>query len=209
MKLALFPLSLVVFPGEDLNLHIFEPRYKQLILDAQRDNIKFGIPTYKEEDNMTHGTEVELLQIVKSYPDGKMDVKTKGLRVFKLLDFNPKKKDKLYPEGDVKFLNNYHDPDLGMSSLILERVKILYEIMKIGKSLPKLNPEFSVYDIAHKIGLNLQQEKELLLMAYESHRQNYVLDHLNALIPVVTEMEAMRKKIQMNGHFKNITPPKV
>ena len=47
-KIALFPLSLVVFPGEELRLHIFEPRYKQLIHDCTTDNITFGIPPYFE-----------------------------------------------------------------------------------------------------------------------------------------------------------------
>ncbi|MEO1628994.1 MAG: LON peptidase substrate-binding domain-containing protein, partial [Bacteroidota bacterium] len=46
MGRPLFPLKLVVYPGEQLNLHIFEPRYKQLIRECEQNKVTFGIPAF-------------------------------------------------------------------------------------------------------------------------------------------------------------------
>lgn len=213
MHLALFPLNLVVFPGEYLNLHIFEPKYRQLIIEAHDKGMHFGIPTVKQSsigqntNKLSYGTEVKLISLAKTYADGKMDIKTKGLRAFSVDEFIPKLDNRLYPAGDVTFLHNELDGDLVTSNRILELTAKLYRIMKIEKKLPEPVLEFSVFDIAHKIGLSQNQELHLLSFTKESERQEFVLDHLTSLIPIVTEMESMRKKIQMNGHFKNEIPP--
>ena len=65
--LPLFPLKLVVYPGEQLNLHIFEPRYKQLIREAEHNGTTFGIPAFIEENVMDIGTEIKLLSIEKRH----------------------------------------------------------------------------------------------------------------------------------------------
>ena len=86
-KIPLFPLGLVAFPGEKLNLHIFEPRYKQLIVDAKEEGFEFGIVPVVNRKPINVGTCVRLLSIEHIYPDGKMDIKTMGTKVFKLRDF--------------------------------------------------------------------------------------------------------------------------
>ena len=86
-ELALFPLQIVVFPGEAVNLHIFEPRYRELIKDCQEDGITFGIPTFQNGKVLDFGTEVELLSIEKRYPGGEMDIKTRARGIFQILDF--------------------------------------------------------------------------------------------------------------------------
>ena len=65
ITLPLFPLQLVVYPGEKLNLHIFEPRYKQLIQECQEQGTTFGIPAFIDSEIMSIGTEIELLKIEK------------------------------------------------------------------------------------------------------------------------------------------------
>ena len=97
-KIALFPLSLVVFPGEELRLHIFEPRYKQLIHDCTTENITFGIPPYFEGKDLRYGTELEVTEIVKKYDDGKMDIKAKGIGWFEIDEFYKVLFGKLYPK---------------------------------------------------------------------------------------------------------------
>ena len=73
--LAIFPLQLVVFPKETVNLHIFEPRYKQLINEADANGTLFGMTPYIKDSPLTWGTEVELQEIVEKYPDGKIGCK--------------------------------------------------------------------------------------------------------------------------------------
>jgi len=77
-KIPLFPLSLVAFPGEELNLHIFEKRYRQLVKDCMANELSFGIVTVLDKKLSDIGTEMEILEISHIYGDGKMDIRTKA-----------------------------------------------------------------------------------------------------------------------------------
>ena len=65
--IPIFPLDIVVYPGEDLNLHIFEPRYRQLIADSLENKKPFGIPVVINNEVKEYGTLVQLTEIVKTY----------------------------------------------------------------------------------------------------------------------------------------------
>src|SRR5215475_13399823 len=84
--IPIFPLGIVVYPGEELNLHIFEPRYKQLISECHVSGKDFGIPTIIEESVQDYGSLVTVIDITKLYDNGEMDIKTKGSRVFRILE---------------------------------------------------------------------------------------------------------------------------
>jgi uncharacterized protein len=70
MKLPLFPLQSIFFPGETVPLHIFESRYKQLINDCRAEAITFGIPVFIN-NQMKFGTEVQLVEVVNTYGGGR------------------------------------------------------------------------------------------------------------------------------------------
>ena len=205
--LPFFPLNIVVFPGEILNLHIYEPRYKQLILECQKTGMRFGIPTFFEKKSLDYGTEMELMEISHTYPDGRMDIKSKGLRVFHILKFNKSLKDKLYPGGTVEYSEDDPTGDILRNKKILEKLKELFQIMNIKKNVPPLDQNFNSFKIAHLVGFSLNQEYQLILMPSEVERLDFIHDHLTNLIPVVIEMENLRKKAEMNGHFKNLKAP--
>ena len=207
--LPLFPLQLVVFPGENLNLHIFEPRYKELINECKEKGTTFGIPAYIGKKVKEFGTEIELLSIEKVHKNGEMDIKTKGVGLFRIETFHRTVPNKLYSGADVEHLSNTMEGDIIQYQKILELVSELFQILNIKKELPEDSGSFHTYDIAHHIGLTLEQEYELLCIPSEVERQEYVRSHLIRLIPIVREMERLRERVQMNGHFKNIIPPKL
>ncbi len=206
--LPMFPLQLVVFPGEPLNLHIFEPRYRQLIEECEEEGITFGIPAYINGKVMDVGTEVELVSVEKRYPSGESDVKTRGLGAFRINQFYRKAPDKLYAGADVERLP--HDGGLGdvtQNITILELVEDLFALLNIEKEVPGNPAEFRTFDLAHHVGFSLQQEYQFLCIPTEEARQQYMREHLEKMLPMVREMENLRKRAQMNGHFKNIIPP--
>jgi hypothetical protein len=150
---------------------------------------------------------MKLLEITHKYDDGRMDIKTLGIATFSILEFYDTIEGKLYSGGRVEdFLDDY-ETDLILQNEVLQMVSELYSIMHIEKSVPEISPQFHIYSIAHKIGLNFTQELTLLSINNELERLHYVKMHLRQLIPMVKEMESLRKKIQMNGHFKNVMPP--
>ena len=210
MKLIpLFPLELVVFPYEELNLHIFEPRYRQLILDCHEKRMSFGIPYYRHGAPLQYGTIVELTMISNTYDDGRMDIKTKGIRPFDIKRFVKQFPEKLYPGGIVEELYWEIEGDIQMMQRIKSKLADLYDYMQIKTQLEALHRPFVTFEIAHKVGFNKDQEYAFLQIIAEVDRQQFMLDHLDKMIPMIREAEAMRKKIQLNGHFKHIQPPLV
>ncbi|GAB4200935.1 MAG: LON peptidase substrate-binding domain-containing protein [Thermoflexibacter sp.] len=207
MVLPLFPLNLVVFPKEELNLHIFEPRYKQLVNDCINQKATFGIPVFLENKIQEIGVEVQITALVNRYPDGRMDIKTRGERIFRLKSFFNPMLGKMHAGGEVEFLETEEDSDMLQRLLFIEAVSQLYEILNIKAEL-KSDVPFLSYQYAHKIGLSLRQEYELLTLLAESERIDYLIEHLRKSIPIVREMERTKQVIRMNGHFKNLDPLK-
>ncbi len=207
--LPMFPLRLVAFPGELLNLHIFEPRYKQLVKECEAKGTTFGISAFIEDKVQEIGTEIELISIDKVYPKGEMDIRTRGIGLFKVIEFHSQVENRLYTGAEILRLPHDMEGDFVSYERILEYLGELYRIMNITKPLPVHTPDFNTYQIAHLVGFSLEQEYELLCIPEEFRRQEYMIAHLEHLLPTAREMEELRKKIQMNGHFKNILPPEV
>ena len=206
--LPTFPLSLIAFPGEDLNLHIFEPRYKQLIHECDKTGKTFTILPFYDGKKVKYATEMKLLEIAHTYDDGKMDIRTKGIGLVKVVDFFDRHPNKLYPGIEFVKLEWDDSSDLLLNTKLLQQISVLYDTMNIS-NVKILPPEkFRTYQIAHKVGFSVDQELHFLSLTKDLDRKVYMYDHLKNLLPVVEEMETLRKRAQMNGHFKNVIPRK-
>lgn len=211
--IPLFPLQLVVFPGERLNLHIFEDRYKQLISECFNGNKAFGIPAFFGESVQEYGTEAEVTSIEKIYPDGRMDVRITGLRIFRVIDFFAKAEEALYPAGIVTFNHEVvYDPnEQTAEASITERLKEslieLSKVLDINKNLIPSRPQKMSFSIAHYLGMPIEKEYDLLLTTTESQRQQKLIDYIKTALPDIKKRELMKTKIALNGHFKEIKPP--
>lgn len=205
--LPFFPLQLVVFPGEELNLHIFEPRYRQLIQDAEQEGIAFGVPTVIKGEVKPIATEVKLLEVSKRYPGGECDIKTIGQRIFRIKAFQPKLSPKLYAGGEVNFLEVDTNESLVLNQEIVELLKKIYQMLKVDKPIKDPLLGFNTYDLAHYVGMNLQQEYEFLTLLNAHERQHYLLEHLRQIRPDATAHLDIQKKVKLNGHFKHLAPP--
>ena len=101
--LPLFPLQVVVFPRTQLPLHIFEERYKEMVGEAIRDNSEFGIVLVKEDGIVNAGCTVMVDKVLKSHPDGRMDIMTRGIRRFEIVMLD---QEKSYLRGEVTYFDD-------------------------------------------------------------------------------------------------------
>jgi len=200
----IFPLSIVVYPGEKLNLHIFEPRYKQLITESFETQKPFGIPAVIDDKIKEMGTLVQVTEISQVYDDGKMDIKTEGLQVFRVLEIVDELPHKLYSGAIVNYPDNNEKGNRTLMNGIVLGIKELHKLLNIEKKFAKPDAELWSYDVAHHAGMSLQEEYELLELLHELQRQEYLKRHLTKVIPVLAEMEMLKKKVKLNGHFKNL-----
>ncbi len=202
--IPIFPLELVVYPGEKLNLHIFEDRYKQLISECYKDKKPFGIPPVLKNQVAETGTLVEITEIVKRYDDGRMDVITKGKSLYRVLEIIGSIPAKLYSGAIVKHLANDEESVNRHVQKIVESIRELYRLLHVDKQFSKPDAELKSYDLAHHAGLSLLEEYELLCLLREDQRIEYLRRHLKKIIPMAAGIENLKKKIQLNGHFKEL-----
>ena len=204
--IPVFPLGIVVYPGETVNLHIFEPRYKQLINECYGEAKPFGIPTVIDNRLSEMGTLVKITELVKVHESGEMDIRTQGLRVFRVLELIRSVPDKLFSGAIVNYPDNIEGPGKrDLMQRVVNALRELHRMLNIEKNFQKPDEELASYDIAHHIGLSLEQEYELLGLLREEQRQEYIKRHLGKVLPVIAEMETLKERVKLNGHFKNLS----
>ncbi|MBN9379247.1 MAG: LON peptidase substrate-binding domain-containing protein [Chitinophagaceae bacterium] len=204
--IPVFPLGIVVYPGEKVNLHIFEPRYKQLVNECYTEGKPFGIPTVIDNKLNEMGTLVKITEMVQVYDNGEMDIRTQGLRVFRVLEMIKSVPDKLFSGAIVNYPDNVEGPGKReLMQKVVNAIRELHRLLNITKDFHKPDEELAAYDIAHHAGLSLQEEYELLGLMREEQRQEYLKRHLGKVLPVIAEMESLKERVKLNGHFKNLS----
>ncbi|MEO5943509.1 MAG: LON peptidase substrate-binding domain-containing protein [Ferruginibacter sp.] len=202
--IPIFPLGIVAFPGEQLNLHVFEPRYRQLIEECVATKKNFGIPTVLDNKLTEMGTLMQVTEITNRYPDGKMDIKTEGIQTFKILEIVKELPDKLYSGAIVTYPKSSAKGSAHLMKKILASIRQLHQSLNVTKDFKKPDSELLSYDVAHHAGMSLEEEYYLLELEEELHRQEFLKRHLAKVMPVMAEMDLLKGKIKLNGHFKDL-----
>ncbi len=204
--IPIFPLGIVVYPGERLHLHIFEPRYKQLVQECDGAKKPFGIPTVVNNRVQDMGTLVQLTEIVQVYENGEMDIKAQGLKVFRVLEVIKTVPEKLYSGAIVNYPENELEANnRELMQKVVTGVKELHRLLNISKDFRKAEEHLISYDVAHHAGLSLEEEYEVLGLLKELQRQEYIRRHLQKVLPMLMEMEQLKEKVKLNGHFRNLS----
>src|SRR5271154_6904633 len=86
--LPIFPLELVLLPGVPLPLHIFEPRYKEMIAECLEQKKPFGVVRASSDGVADIGCTAEIMSVIKKYDDGRMDILTRGVDRFEVIEVN-------------------------------------------------------------------------------------------------------------------------
>jgi len=201
-------LKAIVYPTEQINIHLPEGRDTQLVKDCIEKQKPLGIVYAKEHqsDFRNYGTEAVVTELVKTLEDGSLYLRIKGTRVFRLLEVKETIPEKAYSGAIVEYPQQ---EELTVASkikeLIISEAKRLYELMRLEQRLPTDIRRWCSYDFAHRIGLDQEQEYVLLTFFSEIQRMEYIRRHLNAIMPVVLELEKIKQQVEMNGHFRNLS----
>ena len=204
-SLPLFPLNLVLYPNEQLPLHIFEERYKDLTQYCLDHEVPFGIIRSDDDTLAEVGTTARIQQVVNRYEDGRLDIAVQGEERFELLELHD---DKSYYTADVALLED------GEEGIDLDlKVRAITQHMKLlelaGRTVrPELYEDVDKlsYVLARNAVLDEEQKQELLERSSENERIQYLIHHFEALIPRVEQKEDVNRRIRSNGHFRDFPP---
>jgi Lon protease-like protein len=175
-----------------------------LITECFHAKKTFGIPVVMNNKVSEKGTLMEVIEISKVYDNGEMDIKTKGISIFNMLEMVKEIPDKLYSGAIVNYQPNYQNGSASMMKKIIESTRKFHTHLEVSKDFGKPDEELNSYDIAHHMGLSIEEEFQILSYENELHRQEFLKRHITKMLSVVEEMQSLKKKIQLNGHFKNL-----
>ncbi|MFM2146241.1 MAG: hypothetical protein RL732_1077 [Bacteroidota bacterium] len=152
------------------------------------------------------GTLIQLSEVVQEYENGELDIRTEGLRVFRILEVIQSVPDKLYSGAIVSYPDNVEDEgNRALMQRVVGGIKELHRLLNISKEFKKPDESLRIYDVAHHAGLSLEEEYEVLGLFQELQRQEYMKRHLQKVLPLLKEMEELKEKVKLNGHFRNLS----
>ncbi len=204
MKIGLFPLNLVLFPESIYPLHIFEDRYKKLISDCIANHTKLGVIFTNGTDIAEYGCAAKVHEIIKKYPDGKLDVSVIGYDKFKLLSYE--ESEESYSQGDIEIAIDTEEPIveellddcIELFNFITNKIPV-FRVQQTTKE--DLTGRIASYFFAQKVGLIGKQKQHLLEMDKENERLAYLKEHLERIKPSVSKAIEIEKIIRNDGYL--------
>ena len=187
----MFPLAILPIPGELLPLHIFEPRYRQLLHDLETTDITFGIYFSHEINVAKVGSLMRLESIIKRYPSGESDIIVKCEDYFHLELLLRTFKDKLYPGGDVFMKKTEYNlfPRPELYELFIEYLRL--------RNIQRQYTSFNLYQVANELSLDVNERYKFLTME-ESQREKYLETRVKFLIHLLRQEERSKNIFHLN-----------
>jgi Lon protease-like protein len=199
MKIPLFPLDLVLFPGVPLPLHIFEQRYREMIAECIASNALFGVVRAQREGLAVVGCSAQVVRVLHSYPDGRNDILTQGIDRFEIEQLDDSRS---FLQAEVDLL-----PDTGATagrSAREECVALHFETMHLlGTAEPGVSlslDEPLAYLLAASIPADLNFQQALLAMRSDQERTETLSSYYRAILPKLRSGAKASERASTNGH---------
>jgi Lon protease-like protein len=197
--LPLFPLDVVLFPGTALPLHIFEPRYKEMIGECLVRNAPFGVLRALEQGVAEIGCTAEIAEVSKKYPDGRLDIVTRGLERFEVLQLD---RERSFLRGEVLMV-----PDEPGEAVDGEKEKAIAAHKQIlalaGATVEAFPADHKLsFQLAGSLPLDLDFKQKLLTILSERERIHELAVYLETIVPGLRRAARAREKAGGNGHVR-------
>ena len=197
--LPLFPLDVVLLPGVPLPLHIFEPRYKEMITECLEQKKPFGVVRSKKEGIAEIGCTAEIIAVTKKHSDGRMDIITEGRERFEVMQLN---QERSFLRAEVLYLQD--EPGSAPAEKISQALKLHGQILSLAGAEPETVSEIDgsklSFHLAGSLPLDPDFKQTLLEMKSEAERVETLLEYYRATIPKVEKTLRAREKASGNGH---------
>jgi Lon protease-like protein len=197
--LPLFPLRVVVFPRTPLPLHIFEDRYTEMVGEAISAQTEFGIVLANDDGIVNAGCTVIVEKVLKRYPDGRLDILTRGIRRFEVVGLN---EEKSYLRGEVEY---FDDEEQGPPPAELQQKALTHYrgLLETGELKSSADPVLTDPQLSFQLAQALQDVdflSVLLRNRSEADRLKQLAEYLSRELPKLREASRMKRLAPLNGH---------
>jgi ATP-dependent Lon protease len=202
-RIPLFPLNVVLFPGEKLPLHIFEPRYRRMVRECLESRLPFGMLLALPNGVAHVGCTAEILQVTKRFDDGRMDILTVGRDPYRIVDLLT---DDPLLEGTVDYLE---DDDCILEAQNREELLELYEacytllFAGVPTNLQDAEPQVLSFAISGELPMDLLWKQQILELRSEAERQVRLLAYLREWALHLQKIDTLRHRGEGNGRAFN------
>ena len=196
--IPLFPLQVVVFPRTRLPLHIFEERCREMIGNAIRDHSEFGVVLAKEDGIVNAGCTVMVEKVLETYPDGRMDILTRGLRRFEIVELSG---EKAYLQAEVSFFDD-DDPAPAPAELRDQALSNYRDLSGLAASQGRGEPDLQDPQLSFQLAQalpDLDFLHALLARRSETSRLKELNHYLAEYIPRQRRIERVKHLAPTNG----------
>ena len=195
----LFPISVIIFPGEIQPIHIFEKRYKQLINDIENNGEIFGIPFIKDGRLCEFGSGVVIHKILAKSPTGEMDILVRGVNLFKMMNIEENLPGKLYGGGSVMVLDEMNKTAV---ELLQEKFKTYKQQLSAINKLPETSPEMNlprhILDIAGQLPLEIDEKYKIIKLEKTHQREQLLIEKLDFLLMINKKVQEVGYRFYLN-----------
>ena len=193
--LPLFPLQIMLFPSEISHLYIFEPRYRQLIEDCEKEKITFGILYINNAQFFHIGTEVKLHSVLKKYENGTSDIKVEALNFFHLKEFKKVMPGKLYSGGVIESIEVENKiAASGLKENYKKFEKLINGVILDDSELDSIK----TLEIVARINLPSVKKLQMLTLENDKTRQIYLSDELMLMLKIKEQENQIKDKFYLN-----------
>ncbi|HZE79401.1 MAG TPA: LON peptidase substrate-binding domain-containing protein [Candidatus Polarisedimenticolia bacterium] len=195
--LPLFPLEIVVFPSAPLPLHIFEPRYKEMIGECLAQDRPFGMVRAKENALSAIGCSARIVTVIRKYEDGRLDIAAEGAQRFEIIQVN---QERSFLQAEVAF---FEDETSTVSKNAADAVIQLHEQLfaVLGQTVEiERDADFLSFHLAQDLPVDLDFKQTLLEMKSEAERIETLTEYYRATIPKIETSLRVRQRASGNGH---------
>ena len=196
-QIGLFPLGLVLLPGEKIPLHIFEERYKELIAECLDNSAEFGIVLTDAQGVRSIGTSAAVVEVLERFPDGRMNIVVEGRTRFAVDELTTGRS---FLTGRVSpLLDEETDADPQAAEACLEAFRDVADAAGADPDEPR-GPHPLSFRIAGQVAFEPRLKQELLELRAEPARLARLTDMLRAAAKMVRRRDLIRKRAASDGH---------
>ena len=196
--IPLFPLDVVLFPGTPLPLHIFEPRYKEMIAECLAQNRTFGVVRAVEQGLADVGCTAEIVTVVKEYPDGRLDLVTEGRKRFELVRIN---QERSFLQAEILLIGD--EPGAPSQEETARAIQLHSDVLAIAgakQDLSAADPSLLSFYLAGSLPLDLDFKQKLLALRSEPERLTLLTSYFETILPNLQRAATARQRAGGNGH---------
>ncbi len=196
--LPLFPLDVVLLPGTPLPLHIFEPRYKEMICECRANNTRFGVVRAVEDGIADVGCTAEIISVTKEYSDGRLDLVAEGRQRFEVLELD---RTRSFLQAEILLVPDEPGaPSAEDKARAIQAHREILELAGAVQDLSAVDESLLSFYLAGSLPLDLDFKQKLLAMRSEERRIHMVTEYLETILPKLRRAAKAREKAGGNGH---------